>query len=255
MEESEKKEKEVNKTAEKSAKEAKKGKRQWVTTVEQGLDCIKNDPVARATLVELRRSGFDEKKIAGCIVRYCGGKPEDAKAGLKAAKDCGEALAEAAKQLRTAANYVERASRMCEQCGWPVSAVDELPETLRGSAKGLSNTAARIKDSLKNIRIGGGKSKRDGTRRLRISSGRDDILLCFAYALFDGKKPVEEVYLQIAKLVAAVTGEPRNYIPMAERLRKSVERLASTEWGRQLIMMAEEADYLGLKPPTLTPGT
>lgn len=66
MEESEKEEKEANQTVEKSAKEAKKEKRQWVTTMEQGLDCMKNDPVARATLVELRRNGFDEKKIAGC---------------------------------------------------------------------------------------------------------------------------------------------------------------------------------------------
>jgi hypothetical protein len=233
----------VNKTVEKSAKEAKEERRQWVTTMEQGLDRIRADPEARMTLAELKKSGFDEKKIAGCIVMYCGGRPEDAEAGLKAAKNCGKALADSAEQLSKAASYVEKALAMCEEYDRPVRGCDELPETLRRSADALSKAAGAIKEPLKNIRI-----------KSSISSGRDDILLGFAYALCDGKKPSVEVYLQIAKLVAAVTGEYKNYKKIAERLSKAVKRLAGTELGRQLIMMAEE-DYPDLKTPTLSPRT
>lgn len=226
MEKKAKKEKEAN-LLEKSAKEAKEPSRRWVTTVKQALDRFKADPKARMTLAQLRESGFNEAKIAGCVVKYCGGDPEEAKAGLDEAKKCGKALADTAKQLSTSANYLEQALRLCEGCGLPVAG-DELPQILRRYAEMFSNIASRTK----NIRI-------DSS----ISSGRDGFLLCFAYAMGNGTKPSKQTYMQIATLVAAVTGEYRNYKSIVERLSKSVDRLAITDPGKRLIMMVEEGYF------------
>ena len=211
---------------EKVEKEAKK---RFATTVEQGLDLIKADPEARMTLAELKSRGFDEKKIAGSIVMYCGGRPEDAKEGLKLAKNCGKALADSAEKLRISADSVENASKLLDQCRWPIAGIDELPESLRSSAEWLSNIATRIRIDLKNIRL-----------EKSITSGRQHVLLILAYVLSNGERPSGATYLKIGKLVAAVMRTPEpNYNNIADGLRKTVERLASTDVGKQLIEAAE----------------